>query len=189
MSHRCRVWSCDFVFQDATDPAPAPTSGPSCSDRTSPESLALSVPAAVTFSSTCFSICSLLLVWHAHPLRPKEQASAPSSSSTSFSGSTARPLATTPQDLLILLLLFSVPCGLRCLPSRGSSAHQPATSPSSPHQPPTAAADSDTRRLPHHVQTSDVDHGLSLQHRSWHAGVGSGWTAAAEQLCDGEIKH
>lgn len=189
MLRRCRAWPCDFVFQDATDPAPAPASGPNYSDHTSPESLALFVPAAVIFSSTCFSICSLLFVWHTHPFCPKEQAPAPSSSSTTFSGSTAWPLATTPWDFLILLLLFSVPRGLRCLSSWGSSAHQPATSPSSPHQCPAAATDSDTRRLPHRVQTSDVDHGLSLQRRSWRAGVGSGWTAAAEQLCDGKIKH
>lgn len=139
------------IFQDAADPAPAPASGQSCSDRTYPESLALSDPATVILSSTYYSFCFLLHLWHSHSLCP--------SSSTSFSGSTTQPLATKPRDflirflliLLILLRLISVSRSLCCLPSRGSSAHQSATPPSPQLQPSAAASVCNTRHLPHPV--------------------------------------
>lgn len=138
------------VFQDATDPAPTSASDQSCSHRTNTKSPALSGPAAVTLSSTFYGLRFPLHVWHGRLLRP--------ALSASFAGFIARRLE-NPQDLLlrrlliplVLLRLLSVPRGLRRLPSRGSSAHQPANTTSAPHHPPTAAPVGSTRHLPHPV--------------------------------------
>lgn len=177
------------IFQAATDPAPA--SGPGPSARTSTESFALPDPASPPLSS----IYLIFFLFHVRQLFH------PTCSANSCS-SAAQPLATSPGQLLLLLLLlwlllilfilffFSVPCGLRCLPSGSSPAHQPAVTPSSPYWHQTAAPLCRTLHLSFRRSQGDrVEPESGPQHRLRHARLGSVHPAAAEQLRDGEVER
>uniref|UniRef100_A0AAZ3P614 non-specific serine/threonine protein kinase n=1 Tax=Oncorhynchus tshawytscha TaxID=74940 RepID=A0AAZ3P614_ONCTS len=93
--------------------------------------------------------------------------------------------------LILRLLHLPLPCGLRCLPPRGSPSHQPATQPPYPDQPtlPTPSPGPEPGLHPGPLtpcgQAGDVEPGFSLRKRVRDAGAESGW--AAEQLCDGEV--
>uniref|UniRef100_A0A8C7Q0T2 non-specific serine/threonine protein kinase n=1 Tax=Oncorhynchus mykiss TaxID=8022 RepID=A0A8C7Q0T2_ONCMY len=175
-----------LYLQNAPDPAPAPGSSVSIY----PEPSALPVPAAAPLPH--------IRLWGTStpPFPTQESPGSPARLLAAAFGVIFLLLWLLFLLLLIIILLLRLlylplPCGLRCLPPRGSPSHQPATQPPSPDQPtlPTPGPGPEPGLHPGPLtpcgQAGDVEPGFSLRKRVRDAGAEPGW--AAEQLCDGEV--